>query len=469
MSSRSLNIAVIGDLMIDSYIWGSCDRISPEAPVQVVLKQKSTSTLGGAGNVVNNLLALNVNVSLFSVIGDDINAKELKSLLQNIESNLLVEPNRVTTKKSRIMVSTHQVLRLDEETTKPISDNSSDALLDILRDKIDNFDAIIVSDYAKGVITKNLAKELISLSKNSNKLILIDPKGSDFSKYKGATLITPNKKEAQIATNINLDTKDNLKVALKYFKDTLELKYPLITLSEEGIALLDESLQIIPTVAKEVYDVTGAGDTVISAIAVALANGKSIYQACKFANSAAAVVVGKVGSAVATFAEIEAYENSLKNSTLTNKLKNLNEIEKISKELKSQGKKVVFTNGCFDILHSGHTTYLQKAKELGDVLILGLNSDESIKRLKGKDRPVNQLIDRATVLSALSSVDYIVPFEEDTPYELIKTIKPDILVKGADYKDKEVVGSDIAKEVKLIDFVEGKSTSNIIKKIESKV
>jgi len=463
-----LNIAVIGDLMIDNYIWGSCDRISPEAPVQVVLKQSSTSLLGGAGNVVNNLNALNVKVSLFSVIGDDDNAKELIPLLENTNSYLATQKGRITTKKSRIMVSKHQVLRVDEESNTPIDKTSEDIILKEFKAKVKEFDAVIISDYGKGVITKKLAQEIITFANKYKKPILVDPKGKDYSKYKGATLITPNKKEAQLASNIEIDNNTTLQKTLEHFKSLLNLKYSLITLSQDGIALLDKNLHIIPTVAKEVYDVTGAGDTVIASLAVALSRGKSIYEACKFANSAAAVVVGKVGSATATYDEIKAYENILKSNLPNSKTKSFKEIENISKLLKSQDKKVVFTNGCFDILHSGHTTYLQKAKELGDVLILGLNSDNSIKRLKGKNRPINSLEERATVLSALSSVDYIVPFEEDTPYELIKIVEPDILVKGADYKDKEIVGSDIAKEVKLIEFVDGKSTTNIIKKIECK-
>jgi D-beta-D-heptose 7-phosphate kinase/D-beta-D-heptose 1-phosphate adenosyltransferase len=224
-------------------------------------------------------------------------------------------------------------------------------------------------------------------------------------------------------------------------------------------------LKIIPTVAREVFDVTGAGDTVLASLGVALASGIPIMEACEFANKAAAVVVAKVGSATVTLNEIEEYEHSLNQGQSESKIKNFEQIERIAKRLKEQKRKIVFTNGCFDILHRGHATYLQKAKELGDILILGLNSDESIRRLKGEGRPINNLEDRAFLIGALESVDFVVPFGKDTPYELIKLIKPNILVKGADYKDKEVVGSDIVDEVVLIDFVAGKSTTNLIGKI----
>ena len=294
---------------------------------------------------------------------------------------------------------------------------------------------------------------------------MVDPKGEDYSKYTGATLLTPNKKEAIIATKIDIVDDSSLTQALTQLKTDLELDYSLITLSEDGIGLLDDKVKIIPTVAREVYDVTGAGDTVIASLGVAMASGMSIEEACEFSNKAAAVVVAKVGSATVTLNEVEEYEHSLNQGQSESKIKDFEQIERIAKRLKEQGRKIIFTNGCFDILHRGHATYLQKAKELGDILILGLNSDESITRLKGKDRPINNLEDRAFLIGALESIDFVVPFTQDTPYELIKLIEPNILVKGADYKDKIVVGSDIADEVVLIEFVAGKSTTNLIEKI----
>ncbi len=464
-------IAVVGDLMIDHYIWGSCERISPEAPVQVVNVSRENSVLGGAGNVINNLLSLGANVSIYSVVGDDENATEMQKMLIAIEPKILYlveEEGRRTTKKSRIIASNQQVIRYDDETTVDVCKDSEILLLDALEKKLSLYEMIILSDYGKGVLTPTLTKNIITLAKKLNKPILVDPKGVDYSKYRGATLLTPNKKEASLAMQIDICDDLSLNKAIEKLKLDIELDYSIITLSEDGMALLDKELKRIPTVAREVYDVTGAGDTVIASLGIALASGLNIEEACDFSNKAAAVVVAKVGSATVTLNEIEEYEHSLNQGKSESKIKNFEQIERIAKRLKEQGRKVIFTNGCFDILHRGHATYLQKAKELGDILILGLNSDESIRRLKGAERPINNLEDRAFLIGALESIDFVVPFWEDTPYELIKLIQPNILVKGADYDGKEVVGSDIADEVVLIDFVAGKSTTNLIEKISGK-
>jgi D-beta-D-heptose 7-phosphate kinase/D-beta-D-heptose 1-phosphate adenosyltransferase len=461
-------IAVVGDLMIDHYIWGTCERISPEAPVQVVNTQKESYTLGGAGNVVSNLLEMEANIDIYSVVGDDSDAILLKELLnkhKNSKANLVTQKGRKTTKKSRIIASNQQVIRYDSETKESISLASQMAILNSLQKELFSYDIILLSDYGKGVLTKSLTADIISIAKAMGKMILVDPKGSDYSKYSGATLLTPNKKEASLATGININSEDSLHRAITELKELYKLDYSVVTLSEEGVALLDKELEIIPTVAKEVFDVTGAGDTVLASLGVALASGFNIKEACSFANKAAAVVVAKVGSATATLNEIEEYEHSLHKGQAQSKIKNFEQIERISKRVKTQRKKVIFTNGCFDILHRGHATYLQEAKELGDILIVGLNSDESIKVLKGESRPINMLEDRAFLLASLESVDFVVPFTQETPYELIKKVLPDILVKGADYEGKEVVGSNIAKDVKLIKFVDGKSTSKIIEKI----
>ena len=466
------HIAVIGDLMIDHYIWGECKRISPEAPVQIVSISKESTVLGGAGNVVNNLHSLDAKVSLFSVIGDDKNAKELSELLSQTplqETSIVNEAARITTKKSRIIASSQQVIRYDTETTDNILLASQFALLEALKKNFFHYDAILLSDYGKGVLTPTLTKDIINLAKEMNKPILVDPKGKDYSKYKGATLLTPNKKEASLATHIEINDHQSLQEAGFKLKNELDLDSTLITLSEDGIALFKDEMSLIPTVAKEVYDVTGAGDTVLASLGVAIASGLTLKESCVFANKAAAVVVAKVGSATVTLNEIEAYEHSLNKGQAQSKIKDIDQIIRIAKRLKEQKRKLIFTNGCFDILHRGHASYLEQAKALGDVLIVGLNSDESVARLKGESRPINPLADRAFLLAALESVDYVVPFTEDTPYELIKHIYPHTLVKGADYEGKEVVGSDIVDEVVLINFVEGKSTSNLIKKIEGKL
>ena len=468
--NKKPNILVIGDLMIDHYLWGSCDRISPEAPVQVVNVKKESSVLGGAGNVINNLVTLGSVVDVISVIGNDSVANELKSLLEKIDvptSNLVVENNRKTSKKSRLIASQQQVLRYDMESIDDINENSHKQIIQTLEKNIDKYSSIILSDYGKGVLTTNLTKEIIKIANKNSIKVLVDPKGKDYSKYKGSYTLTPNKKEAMEATNIDIKDESSLIEALKSLKTQCELEVSLITLSEQGIAIFDDELTIKPTVAREVYDVTGAGDTVIASIAFALGNNLDIKDAIYFANLAAGVVVGKIGSATTTLDEIYEYEYSLHKSNSTSHIKTFDEIKTLASKLHSQGKKIVFTNGCFDILHVGHVKYLEVAKSYGDVLILGLNADSSVRKLKGPTRPINTQDDRAYILASLESVDYVVIFEEETPYELIKLIKPHVLVKGGDYEGKEVVGQDIADELKLVQFVDGKSTTNTIKRIQN--
>ena len=467
--NKKPNILVIGDLMIDHYLWGSCDRISPEAPVQVVNVKKESSVLGGAGNVINNLVTLGSVVDVISVIGNDSVANELKNLLEKIDvptSNLVVENNRKTSKKSRLIASQQQVLRYDMESIDDINENSHKQIIQTLEKNIDKYSSIILSDYGKGVLTTNLTKEIIKIANKNSIKVLVDPKGKDYSKYKGSYTLTPNKKEAMEATNIDIKDESSLIEALKSLKTQCELEVSLITLSEQGIAIFDDELTIKPTVAREVYDVTGAGDTVIASIAFALGNNLDIKDAIYFANLAAGVVVGKIGSATTTLDEIYEYEYSLHKSNSTSHIKTFDEIKTLASKLHSQGKKIVFTNGCFDILHVGHVKYLEVAKSYGDVLILGLNADSSVRKLKGPTRPINTQDDRAYILASLESVDYVVIFEEETPYELIKLIKPHVLVKGGDYEGKEVVGQDIADELKLVQFVDGKSTTNTIKRIQ---
>ena len=463
-------ILVIGDLMIDHYLWGKCERISPEAPVQIVNIDKENSVLGGAGNVINNLRALESNVDVLSVIGNDTTAKELEALLESIEVKsdmLIIEQNRKTSKKSRLIASQQQVLRYDNESIEDISSSSETQIINKLSAIILNYDVVILSDYGKGVLTTKLTQEIISISNKNNVKVFVDPKGKDYSKYKGAYTLTPKKKEAIEATNILINDNESLEKAIKKLKEECELEVSLITLSESGIAIFDDNLRIKPTVAREVYDVTGAGDTVIASIAFAIANHMKIDDAIQFANLAAGVVVGKIGSATASLDEIYEYESSLNKSNSSSHIKSFEEIEILAKKLHDKGKKIIFTNGCFDILHAGHVKYLEEAKSYGDVLILGLNADSSVRKLKGPTRPINNQDDRAYILASLESVDYVVIFEEETPYELIKLIQPHVLVKGGDYEGKEIVGQDIAQELRLVQFVDGKSTSKIIQRIQN--
>ena len=469
LQGKSPRLLVVGDLMIDHYLWGSCERISPEAPVQVVNVNSESSVLGGAGNVINNLRALGAKVDVISVVGGCEISNKLKTLLKNISvstQHLITQKDRITSKKSRIIAAQQQVVRYDRESSDEISAESQKQILDSFTSIIANYDGVLLSDYGKGVLTSSLTHSLITVANKAGKKVMVDPKGLDYSKYKGAYLLTPNKKEASEATQVSINDEASLTQAITQLKVECDLTVSLITLSEQGVAIYDDELRTHPTVAREVYDVTGAGDTVLASLGFALACDYQIDDAVKFSNLAAGVVVGKIGSATATLNEIIEYESSLNKSTSDEHIKTLGEITTLSEELKSRGKKIIFTNGCFDILHAGHVRYLETAKSYGDVLILGLNSDRSVTALKGEGRPINTQLDRAYILAALEAVDYVVVFDDDTPYDLIKTIKPHTLVKGGDYEGKAVVGQDIANELKLVQFVDGKSTTKTIEKIQ---
>ncbi len=469
--SYSPSVLVVGDLMIDHYLWGACDRISPEAPVPVIDVREESEILGGAGNVINNLQALGAVVSVASVVGEDENGRRLKAMLEEIEVNteaLILQKGRSTTRKSRVIASHQQVLRFDSETKEAIEKSTAAELLSRIESAISDFDIVLLSDYGKGVLEESFTASLIELARSEGKMVLVDPKGRDYSKYRGATLVTPNKKEASEATGIEIVDTESLRRAGFKLKEELSLDMAMITLSEEGMAIFDDSMRTIETVAREVYDVTGAGDTVLSTLGFVLACGGNIDEAARIANAAAAVVVGKLGSATADWDEIISYEDTLHESTTEHRIKSREALVSTVRRAKKSGKKIVFTNGCFDILHMGHVKYLEKARSFGDLLIVGLNSDQSLRRLKGDGRPVNPQYDRAYLLAALDAVDFVSVFEEDTPYELIKAIEPDVLVKGGDYRGKEVVGSDIAKELRLVDFVEGRSTTAIIERVSNK-
>lgn len=451
-------ILIIGDLMLDHYVWGSVERISPEAPVQILKITRENNRLGGASNVALNLIALGAKAHICGIVGDDSDGKIIVDLLDSaeIERDLLcVKSDFQSIKKTRFIASNQQVLRVDRESVDMSLDST---ILEKIKDSLGNFNAIILSDYGKGALGVDFTRQIIALANERKMPILCDPKGDDYSKYANATLLTPNKKEAQIATNIRIDSAETLLDSLKKLKNDYNLTYALITLSEDGMAIYDNKMTQIPTLAKEVYDVTGAGDTVIAALAFGICTNMDIYESAKFANAAAAVVVGKIGSAQATRAEIFGVMGDEAH---------LDDLELIA-DLKKDGKKIVFTNGCFDILHFGHISYLRKAKSFGDILVVGLNSNDSVRRLKGDLRPINDESDRAQILRELECVDFVIIFDEDTPIELIKKIRPDILVKGADYTDKEVVGSEIVPDVRLVELAKGRSTSKIIEKIQTK-
>ncbi len=475
LSRKRPNILVVGDLMLDSYMWGGADRISPEAPVPVVVVTRESKSLGGAGNVVANLTSLGAKVWVSSILGSDEAAKIIKAEFTRLGadvSGIFEDTNRTTSLKTRVMAGSHQIVRFDKESKDEISAENEEKIYSFAVSNIDSFDAILLSDYKKGIITDSLSQKLITLANDKNIPILADPKGSDYSKYKNATLLTPNKKEAKEATKIEIKDDESLIAAGLKLKRELNLKYSVITLSEDGIGIFDEGKTIkLPTLAQEVFDVTGAGDTVLSALGIALALGADIVEAAKFANKAAAVVVAKVGSATVTVQEIISFENKDSSENYEDKIVSREYLAKLVRELKQNGKKVVFTNGCFDILHSGHVKYLSEARKLGDALVLGLNTDASVRALKGEGRPINNETDRASVLAALGFVDFITLFGEETPKELIDELIPDILVKGADYKPEEIVGYDTVTKnggkVITIELVEGRSTTKTIEKIKA--
>lgn len=450
-------ILVIGDIIVDEYFFCESSRVSPEAPVMILNTLSSEKRLGGAANVYNNLKSLGADAFIISVIGNDENTSFLKS---NLEGVLLLENERVNPLKRRFISKNQQIIRIDTEKVLPVK-LKNEFLSEIL--KIGkNFDCIILSDYAKGTLSDNLIREIIGFCRINGIPVLVDPKGIDFSKYSGATLLTPNKSEAAVALGMDRIDNQNLEYAIKKLKDDFNLKYGIITLSEEGIAFYNGNTETVPSVAEEVYDVTGAGDTVIAALAIAISNNLSIKDACIFANFAASVSVKKLGNTAVNIKEIIGSHSSIAK---------ILDIEVLTEALQNRhkGEKIIFTNGCFDILHFGHVRYLEKSKKLGDVLIVGLNSDESVRSLKGSGRPINMQHQRAAVIAALSFVDYVVIFEEMDPFNLINLIKPDVLVKGADYEGKEVIGSELVNEVVLMPFEQGYSTSSIMNKISSKV
>ncbi|MRI84162.1 MAG: bifunctional heptose 7-phosphate kinase/heptose 1-phosphate adenyltransferase [Nitratiruptor sp.] len=453
------SVLLIGDFMVDHYLHGRCERISPEAPVQVVERQREYDLLGGAGNVANNLVSLGARVVAAGVVGKDLAgdwiAKELERL--GVEAHLFQE-ERPTTKKSRIIAGHQQIVRIDYEERTPISSRSKEAIMELVRRG--GYDLILLSDYGKGVLTPDLVPQIIQEAKAP---VIVDPKG-EWEKYRGAFLLTPNRKEATLASGIEIVDDASLQEAGWKIVEELQLDHLLITLSEEGMALFTQGEMIkIPTQAREVYDVTGAGDTVLAALGYALAKGEGVIDGARFANMAAGVVVGKLGAATVTLAEIDEFMR--RQAGLEQGVKKVEELVPILQEAKRAGKRVVFTNGCFDLLHLGHVRYLQEAKALGDILVVGLNSDGSVRRLKGEGRPIIPQEDRAQILAALEAVDYVVIFDEDTPYQLIQQIAPHILVKGGDYRGREVVGADLVEEVHLIDYLPGRSTTQIIERI----
>lgn len=468
-----LKFLVVGDLMLDEYLWGKAERLSPEAPVQVIDVLNSEVRLGGGGNVLNNLLALGCRVAVAGVVGDDDDGRllcEQVAALGVACDGIFCEAGRKTSRKTRVVASRQQVLRIDRESREPIGTAAEERLIAYLRAKVAEFDAILVSDYLKGVLTPAVLAAVIAAGRAADIPVLVDPKGEDYRRYRGATLLTPNRREAQLATKIAIGDEESLQSAGRTLCHELELAALLITRSEEGMSLFfsDGTHHHLPTVAREVFDVSGAGDTVLALMGVGLAMKLDYREAASLANLAAGVVVGKVGTSTVTPDELlRAVGERHADSDL--KILSRERLARIVGEAQARGKTVVFTNGCFDLLHVGHVKYLQQARRLGDLLVLGLNSDASIRRLKGEKRPLIGEEERAHILAALDCIDHVVVFDEDTPLELIKAIKPRVLVKGGDYTPETVVGRAEVESwggrVELITFVDGHSTTRTIDRI----
>jgi len=451
--------------MLDRYLFGSTGRISPEAPVPVVHVQETDDRPGGAANVAVNLAALGVSTSLVGVVGKDAAADSLESIMgaHGIACSFARADDRPTITKTRVQSRGQQLIRLDEEN---VSAMPGDDVAASLRGVLGNAGAVILSDYGKGALADVSA--MIAACRDNGVPVLVDPKGTDFKKYSGASLITPNQSEFEAVAGKS-ESDDDLVERARVMMDELELDALLITRSEKGMLLIEAGAEplFLSTQAREVFDVTGAGDTVIATLAAALASGQNLASAAALANVAAGLVVRKIGVATVTPGEISAALHQRGQGGRG--LVGLDTLLALVDEARGRNERVIMTNGCFDVLHAGHVAYLEEAKSLGDRLIVAVNDDDSVRRLKGESRPINALEDRLLVLAGLAAVDWVVPFSEDTPARLIEALLPDVLVKGGDYQPEEIVGArDVLKnggEVRVLAFRDGHSSSRIIDRL----
>ncbi len=456
-------VLVVGDIMLDRYWHGPTSRISPEAPVPVVKVEQIEERPGGAANVAMNIASLGARSCLVGLTGQDDAAQALTQALQavEVECDFVAVPTHPTITKLRVLSRNQQLLRLDFE--EGFDNVAPQPLLDRITHALSHVGALVLSDYAKGALSA--VQAMIQLARSAGVPVLIDPKGNDFERYRGATLLTPNLSEFEAVVG-RCKSEEELVERGMALLHRFDLDALLVTRSENGMTLLREGHAPLhlPTQAQEVYDVTGAGDTVIGTLAATLAAGKSLDEACFLANAAAGVVVGKLGTSTVSPLELENAVRGRSNTGFG--VMSEAELKLMMQQARRRGEKVVMTNGCFDILHAGHVSYLENARKLGDRLIVAVNSDESVKRLKGESRPVNPLSQRMAVLAGLGAVDWVVPFEEDTPQRLIASLLPDLLVKGGDYQVHEIAGGAeviaAGGQVKVLNFEDGCSTSNII-------
>jgi D-beta-D-heptose 7-phosphate kinase/D-beta-D-heptose 1-phosphate adenosyltransferase len=463
---------VIGDVMLDRYLIGDVSRISPEAPVPVVLLKTQHDRAGGAANVAANLALLGIKTHIIGCVGHDGEATILVDLIAKtgIDHNGIIHSKqRPTIAKTRILSGHQQMMRLDQENNSAFTAAENVQLMDAIQQQLALKPAVVIlSDYAKGLLSSEVCQRVIAQCNTLKIPVLVDPKGHDYIKYSHATALTPNKKEAAEACATTTHDPDLIDKAA-VLKDKLDLQFFVVTRGDEGISLIDDHAHLLPATAKQVFDVSGAGDTVIATLAAGLMHGLSPLESLQLANVAAGVVVGKVGTVPITRDDLIEALTSEQSSEQAHKVCDLAQLQQKVESWRKNKQKIVFTNGCFDLLHAGHVTYLEAAKKRGDKLILGLNTDRSVSALKGPTRPVVNENDRARVLAALESVDAVILFDEDTPLNLINTLKPDVIAKGSDYTADQVVGGREVEswggEIALIDLVAGRSTSNIIKKM----
>jgi len=462
----SASVVVVGDVMLDRYLFGGTGRISPEAPVPVVHVHETDDRPGGAANVAVNLARLGVKTTLLGVVGQDDEAKALESALlgHSIDCHFTTSTEWPTITKTRVQSRGQQLIRLDREASIAPASNE---LTQLLKTQLNNTNAVILSDYGKGSLGDVAA--MISACREAGVPVFVDPKGADFAKYRGATLLTPNQGEFEVVAGMSTTDEQLVGNAAALITE-LDLAALLVTRSEKGMLLLEDGgdPEFLSTRAREVFDVTGAGDTVIAVLAAALASGETLKSAAQLSNLAAGLVVGKIGAASVTPSELRVALH--RRGQGGRGLVSETELKSLVDEARARDEKIIMTNGCFDVLHAGHVSYLEEAKSLGDRLIVAINDDDSVRRLKGDPRPINELLDRMSVLAGLAAVDWVVPFSEDTPLNVIRTVLPDVLVKGGDYRADEIAGSkevlQNGGEVRVLAFRDGQSSSRIIDKLK---
>ena len=467
-------VLVVGDLILDRYADGDAKRVSPEAPVLVFDFERDRYLLGGACNVAANLSVLGASASVLGVVGDDEPGERLRSLLHDADIDtqaLVVDTTRPTTRKTRYVAKTLQVLRVDHESRAPVGGDAEARMLELLRQRPFPWKSVLLSDYGKGVLTRPVIEAAVEAARSVGGVTVVDPKGNDYSIYQGVDLLTPNRAEAEAATGVKIETTDDMHRAAQRLREITGIQTAVITLGKDGIFFETEdgSHKIIPTEARQVFDVTGAGDTVVSVLTYCRAAGVSLEDSLRLANHAAGITVAKLGTWAPSRREVLTRLGD-SSPTSSGKVLTHEQAVEVGSRMRAEGRRLVFTNGCFDILHAGHCDYLQKSRSYGDALMVAVNTDESVQRQeKGKGRPFNTLEDRMAVLSALEAVDFVVPFGDDTPKAVIEAITPHVLAKGEDWRDKGVVGrewvEDHGGQVVLVPLVAGRSTTNVVKKI----